>query len=279
MGQFIKENLDRLLSALLQIIGTVLGLLSIILTCSILLNYLFSVFGILFLIAGVLCELVYTEHKTVFDYLGIGYSFFVSVVICAFMIARITDERIQTIILSLSSAIYGGILTLIGVAWTIKKSDKDRKEDEIKKERPVFSYNMMSGEPQLGNTMPKICFSDTQENNDLKCDVFVELENSNRSSFEIKRIYHDLSWVNLEGNRVVLPKAKCILNFRFTNYPECIFLEVEDLLKIKHYYQLKVLFLNSKVSSGKVFHTVREINEIEEIEMNKTIKKAITKKE
>lgn len=36
------------------------------------------------------------------------------------------------------AGILGGVLTLAGVAWTIKKADSDRKEEERKKYRPIF---------------------------------------------------------------------------------------------------------------------------------------------
>lgn len=263
-----------IISSIMEFCGLVLSILCVVFffVGQTMLTYLFGAFGILFIIAFVLFSLVSAQNKRLYDYLFIGFDFFVSVVVCAFMIANIKDDKIQTIVLSLAAAIYGGLLTLIGVAWTIKKSDKDRKEEEIKKERPVFSYNMMKGEPQLNDIMPKMCFSNPSKENKYECDVFVEIENSNRSSFEMKKIHHDNTWVDLEGNRVVLPKAKCILNFRFTDNPGYLFLEVEDMLKIKHYYQLKVLFLNYPVSSGKLFHTVREINEIDVTIMDDLIK-------
>lgn len=60
------------------------------------------------------------------------------------------DDSLRDIITTIVAAVYGGLLALIGVAWTIRKGDKDRKEDlmRIEKERkeedrrkysPVFS--------------------------------------------------------------------------------------------------------------------------------------------
>ena len=269
-----NSKYNRIVSFIAFVIGIALSILSVVFSFAgfVLSLYICGTIGVFILVAHVIYDLICNQNQKPFDYISSGFEFLVSIIACAFMIANITDNKIQTIILSLSAAVYGGLLTLIGVAWTIKKADKDRKEDEIKKERPVFSYNMLKKEPNIDDAIPKFCFSDTFEKNEYKCDVFVEIENSNRSAFEMKRVFHDNNWVELEGNRVVLPNAKCILNFRFTDFPQKIFLEVEDLLKNKHYYQIKVLFLNVKCSSGKIFHTVREINEIEETEMNKIIK-------
>lgn len=178
------------------------------------------------------------------------------------LIYKIPNQTLQTIVIALSSALIGGLLTLLGVAMTIKSSDKDRREDEIKKARPIFAYSMLRQEPKLDTTIQKICVSDSAEKLEEACDVYVELENSNLSSFEIKRINHDGKWIKMEGNTTVLPSAKCLLNFKFINNPTSLFLEVEDQLGNSYYYQLFVLFLGTKSSNGMALHTVREIKNI-----------------
>jgi hypothetical protein len=116
--------------------------------------------------------------------------------------------------------------------------------------------------------------SDTSEEVQSECDVYVELENSNLSSFEIKRIYHDGNWVIVEGNTTVLPSSKCLLNFRFFDKPTSLFLEVEDILGNKYYYQLFALFLGVKSSNGMALHTVREIKYISSVDMENIIREA-----
>lgn len=179
---------------------------------------------------------------------------------------------IKDVIIPIVAAMLGGAVTLVGVAWTIKKSDKNRSEDEIKKARPLFSFHGLRQIPQLDSVMQHVCISDSEELDKYKCDVYVELENSNLSSFEIKRLYHDGVWVGVEGNTVVLPGARCILNFRFADKPTCIFLEVEDALSNKHYYQLFVLSLWYKEPEGINYHTIREIKLISKENMDKIMK-------
>lgn len=53
--------------------------------------------------------------------------------------AGVDSKTIQNIIVPIYAAAIGGIMTLGGVAWTIKKSDKDRKEDDKKKYRPIVN--------------------------------------------------------------------------------------------------------------------------------------------
>ena len=64
-----------------------------------------------------------------------------------------------SVVLAIVAAVYGGMMTLVGVAWTIKKGDKDRKDDmqrieqerqeeERRKYRPVFSVVGKNADPQ-----------------------------------------------------------------------------------------------------------------------------------
>lgn len=48
------------------------------------------------------------------------------------------DNSLRDIITMIVAAVYGGLLTLVGVAWTIRKGDKDKHEDEIEKFKPAF---------------------------------------------------------------------------------------------------------------------------------------------
>lgn len=205
------------------------------------------------------------------NFLIIG-DFVLSFLLLTLLIYKIPDQTLQTIVIALSAALIGGLLTLLGVIMTIKKSDKDRKEDEVKKARPVFAYNMLRQEPKLDAVVQRVCISDSSEQLQDACDVYVELENSNLSSFEIKRINHDGKWIKMEGNTTVLPSAKCLLSFRFIDNPNSLFLEIKDQLGNNYYYQLFVLLLETKSSNGMALHTVREIKNIAKEDMEALMK-------
>ena len=200
--------------------------------------------------------------------------FIVGVALTVYLISIIPNADIKEIVIPIVAALYSGLLTLVGVILTIKKSDKDRKENEIKKARPVFAYNMLRQEPKLNAVVQRVCISDSSEKLQEACDVYVELENSNLSSFEIKRIYHDGKWIKMEGNTVVLPSAKCLLNFRFIDKSNSLFLEIEDQLGNSYYYQLFVLLLGTKSSNGMALHTVREIKNIAKEDMEALMKES-----
>lgn len=58
--------------------------------------------------------------------------------IAIYLIYIIPNETLQSIIVAIVAAVFGGMFTLIGVAWTFKKGDMDRKEDERKKNIPYM---------------------------------------------------------------------------------------------------------------------------------------------
>ena len=70
------------------------------------------------------------------------------------------DNNLQTIVVSVLSAVLGGAITLSGVAWTINHSDKTRKEDleriererkeeEFQKAKPLFTFNIFDHVPSV----------------------------------------------------------------------------------------------------------------------------------
>ena len=58
--------------------------------------------------------------------------------IAIYLIYIIPNETLRSIIVAIVAAVFGGMFTLIGVAWTFRKGDIDRKEDERKKNIPYM---------------------------------------------------------------------------------------------------------------------------------------------
>lgn len=150
--------------------------------------------------------LVNRKDATTYPNFLILGDFVLSFLLLTLLIYKIPDQTLQTIVIALTAALIGGLLTLLGAIMTIKKSDKDKREDEIKKARPVFAYNMLRQKPKFDSVVQRVCISDSAEQLQDECDVYVELENSNLSVFEIKRVNHDSTWVKMEVKQQF---AKC----------------------------------------------------------------------
>lgn len=195
--------------------------------------------------------------------------FLLGIGLTVYLIYIVPNGNLQEILIPVISAVYGGLLTLVGVAWTIKSNNKDRtadlerienerKEDERKKAKPLFTFNRVDHIPSTKDG-GKICVTVDDLNKDYS--VHAEIENSDKCSFAIKRLYHDKKWHELNGNTVILPNSKVLFAFNFNDVFD-IYLEVVDSLGYTYYYELKVLHLVIGKGDDKHFHTIREINEI-----------------
>ena len=60
---------------------------------------------------------------------GLLQGFLWGVAITIYLIFLIPSEPLQTIVLSITAAVYGGLLTLVGVAWTIKDNSEKIKQE------------------------------------------------------------------------------------------------------------------------------------------------------
>ena len=69
---------------------------------------------------------------------GLVQDFIVGVGMSVYLIYIIPDADLQNVVIPIVSAVYGGLITLVGVAWTIRKADKDRKIDEMKAIHPII---------------------------------------------------------------------------------------------------------------------------------------------
>lgn len=203
-----------------------------------------------------------------FDRFGLIQDFLVAMALTVYLIYLIPNSTIQSIVIPVVAALYGGFITLVGVAWTIKNSDRIRKEEEIKKAEPLFTFNMLAKEP-VGN-IKKLC---VPENLELEYhnEVYAEFENSDKSTVTFSRIYHDGNWFSLQSNTVMLPNKNCLISFRFAD-PLNIYLEVKDIFNKEYYYLISVVALGKMLGSKNIFHTIREIKPISKKELNELIR-------
>lgn len=125
-------------------------------------KYIFGGFILLIVLYNLTMSFLSSTKKDALQRVGLLQDFVVGLGLTIYLIYIISgkqveingvvtvDDSLRDIITTIVAAVYGGLLALIGVAWTIRKGDKDRKEDlmRIEKERkeedrrkysPVFS--------------------------------------------------------------------------------------------------------------------------------------------
>ncbi len=202
--------------------------------------------------------------------------FLLGIGLTIYLIYLIPDkfDNLQTIVTAIVAAVYGGLLTLVGVAWTIKHGDDRKHRDELQKAKPLFSFNIMTESNPVANNR-KVCFvgEDTTaisikkmiSTNRRGIESYAEIENSNNSTFTIKRFYYDNKWHNACANNTVLPNAIILIQLLRINTIDHPIMEIEDVYSRKFYYDLMFIPYTQTQT------TLSELKEITEFEMNERI--------
>ena len=147
---------------------------------------------------------------------GMLQDFIVGVGLSIYLIYIIPNTDLREIVSVIIAAVYGGLLTLVGVAWTIKHSMIQKHEDELVKAKPLFTFNFFAEKEPLVNNR-KVCLVDSNKQPTTFAEAlrrpsgtesFMEIENSEQSSFTIKRFYFDGAWHGVSANNVVLPNTR-----------------------------------------------------------------------
>ncbi len=90
------------------------------------------------MIYNVASVLVNRKDTTTYPNFLIVGDFVLSFLLMILLIYKIPNPSLQTIVTALSSSLIGGLLTLLGVIMTIKKSDSDIRLENKMKNRPIL---------------------------------------------------------------------------------------------------------------------------------------------
>lgn len=109
-----------------------------------LLLFIFGGIALLFLAVSILLSLSngLSAKKNIINLIGFILATLSFLALMIYLIYKIPTqfENLQTIITTIVAAVLGGALTLVGVAWTIRRQDEIHKRDEKSKYRPMFRF-------------------------------------------------------------------------------------------------------------------------------------------
>ncbi len=168
---------------------------------------------------------------------------------------------------TLFASVLGGGVTLLGVAWTIKQTEKTRNEEQIQFAKPVFAIRSANNDD--ANFIRTKCYA--SKNGEYNNGCFFYIENANINSFRLIKVKHDNDWYIFEGYTQFIPNDKMLIGFRF-NLETGIKLVVVDQIGIEHFYELKMepilneYLRNNKRDISKAF-TIIEIKESSQCEI------------
>lgn len=195
---------------------------------------------------------------TVFDILV-----FLALIVYLIYIIPERYSNLQTIILTIVSSVLGGALTLAGVAWTIKKTDDDRKAEERKKAEPIFTYRLLSTDSISKDEC--VCAAFYEKNAPHNYANIAHLINSDNSNFYIRAIKYKHQWIPVDKTNCVL-KNKNIYFVLFTpdidDDNESMYVKLEDTLGFYHYYEFKYSpDVGHKLETYTFAHSIKKISE------------------
>lgn len=198
--------------------------------------YIFGCIALIKIFYNLSVSFLEKHNKTLFTNISLLIDFIIGMCLTVYLIYLIPERfiNLQTIVTTVVASVYGGLLTLMGVAWTIKHSEKLKHEEARAKAKPLFTFNYITYE-DLKINHKKVCFI-----MDISTGIesYAEFENSDMSSFTITRFYYEKNWHLAESNNVMLPNNTLLVQLMRNDMIEHVIMEVVDIYKRKYYYDL-----------------------------------------
>lgn len=181
-------------------------------------------------------------------------------ILSSVLIIYVIPEDNHNVFTTIISAVLGGVVTFLGVVWTIKKQDRDRREEEKKKAKPIFAIKKVN-DISIDKNISIIDF-ETDDKVRFPCYALAVLENSNQSVFTVEGISYDLKKWKAKSNKTVLPNSKNYLKFYFEEMNSVVYLDIRDALGEVFTYVLQLEMQGKVISKDGLFHTVVATREI-----------------
>ena len=202
-----------------------------------------------------------TSRET-FDNVYLILDFLIGVALTIYLIFIIPNETLQTVVTAIVATIYGGLLTLVGVAWTIRSGDKERNEQERKKYIPYVKL-VTREQAQVEATASifrEINFENEKVTAQIQDNVFFKVsiydfkvKNISDTNILLSGIIIDEKFYSfdktrlLERNEVCVITTKCLCILPKLDAFGKIFLVLNDILGNTYHCecQLKIVDVNS----------------------------------
>lgn len=152
--------------------------------------------------------------------------------VSAYLIYIIPNNSLQNIILTITAAVFGGIFTLVGVAWTFKKSDTDRQADLQRIENERKEEERKKHVPYINILLDTITdhYFDISIYNMLDISNPCQRKKLNNNVFYTARI-EDFSIKNISSSNIIIKGL--IINEKEYWVKNEMLLEVNSSCKIK----------------------------------------------
>ncbi|MBO5355250.1 MAG: hypothetical protein J6B09_04195 [Clostridia bacterium] len=242
-------------------------------------KYIFGILAILFVFVNLTNAFLAKSNISKWSLL---VDFLVGVALSIYLILIIPDPDFQLVVTTIIAAVYSGLLTLVGVAWTIKKGDDnrqadfkriddERKEEERKKHIPFLKVAYEKATSQITATMgadlalaKEVILQRPSEGQ--YCDVDIpsfNIKNVSDSNVILLGMNIDNRYYKFEENLLLEKGLVCAITPQrnmlhlFVKMPEKIELIVSDVLENR--YTLLCKFSISKRTGPQTLSSPAEV--------------------
>ncbi len=186
------------------------------------------------------------------------------------------DNTLFSAVVGLYAAILGGGLTLAGVAWTIKHSEWQRKEEECKKLQPLFNFVCRNLFQEVDKTKltyihgSKLISSGNNDLEESQLESYIEtfsMENTSKTEFFICGIYINNVLYKTKTKELIKKEHTIIFDFEQVSFNletiNEIKLYVEDLMGTQYTMQLEFSMSDNSatITGNKSLQLVEKTNE------------------
>lgn len=192
------------------------------------------------------------NSKTGFQKFGLLQDFLLGVAMTIYLLYIIPNKSLQDIMIPVISAIYGGLITLVGVAWTIKFTKKESVENKVLENKPLIFCDPLNDSKDF---IP-IHFCEFKTGNV----EIVSIVNSDKVQFSIKSIKVNDAIFSVQGINFLNKGQTAHLYFKIdeTITIDKIIMNVEAIDGKQYSFQL--LFKTSELTKNKLL-----LEQIEEV--------------
>ena len=215
--------------------------------------FVFGIIALIMLFSSVMSVISkgFSANKSIVSTIGIILDIVSVLALIGYLIYLTPNEDgLQDIVLSLTSAVIGGAVTLAGVAWTIKKTDDDRKAEEKKKAEPLFTFNLL-----FDDKIPEthlICSACASQKDEPFYSHIAHICNSDNSNFYICSIKYKNDWYDVANANCVIKNREVYFVFYAPEISEetlKTYIRVKDILGYYHFYEVGYQIRKNKKST------------------------------
>lgn len=150
--------------------------------------FIFGFLALLLIFYNLAISFLYKRKNSNFFLLQ---DFILGIGLTIYLLYIIPDEKLQGIMITIISAVYGGLITLVGVAWTIKESHNSNRNAHLKSIKPLFYAVMYSNVNYTKSSTVRITFSTKEELVKPNHFILGVIRNSDKTELIIEKICID----------------------------------------------------------------------------------------